>query len=721
MDQQDKIAHLNELAQEHFNEGNLSAAMNAWQQVLELDSSNADAQRGLQLARQKSGGDENPLGGGPFDEAEAEAGADGDGGPFDADATMMFTPGSGAPPAGGSGGDDEGEATMMFNPGSSPSRGGGAEADDADATMMFTPGASSPDFGLDSDGGGASSEPDDADATMMFNPGSTPSPGRGGEKAGGSSDEGEATMMFRPDAGPPDLGPGHDADENDADATMMFTPGSMPSPGEEAAPDEDSGGGGLDFGLPSEVSSSDDADQTMMSPEGSDFDLGGSDEAPPPPPPPRPEKPSPPELEEPSAPAADDGGLEDFELPSGGLEMAGPPSGDSGGVSLPDAPPPSGGDSGGGFSFDLPPAGAPPESPESGGSSPGGDFNLPELPSLGPPPPSGGAPEPPSMAPPPPPPPAPGGDAPQPSGQFGEVDPGEIENLAVPTVGGGGAEEEEPEPEENLSEEEIRRREEEKAAEYAAMYGRSEGGAAPAPSAGGESFAAAPAGSAIPWKLLIPLGLVVVVVVGAIGGFLYINKPETTDVVEIPRPETPPEPERTPAEWRALHDEAIADLEAALEEGNLDEAVTHAAAGRDTAAKAELAATPRLDELMETLQFEQAWEAKLRQAIDFFCVEQYEDAIGIFDELRSTKLGDPRPDEYISRIYFNLAIIELQALRPWDAVWPFEQALERTPGDEEAQRLKAFAEAFPRGTQLIGNYDYTSVVDPLVFRKAGCS
>ena len=43
MDQQDKIAHLNELAQEHFNEGNLSAAVNAWQQVLELDASNADA------------------------------------------------------------------------------------------------------------------------------------------------------------------------------------------------------------------------------------------------------------------------------------------------------------------------------------------------------------------------------------------------------------------------------------------------------------------------------------------------------------------------------------------------------------------------------------------------------------------------------------------------------------------------------------------------------
>ena len=67
MDQQDKIAHLNELAQEHFNEGNLSAAMNAWQQVLEMDSANADAQRGLQLAKQKMGGDENPLGGGPFD------------------------------------------------------------------------------------------------------------------------------------------------------------------------------------------------------------------------------------------------------------------------------------------------------------------------------------------------------------------------------------------------------------------------------------------------------------------------------------------------------------------------------------------------------------------------------------------------------------------------------------------------------------------------------
>ena len=118
--------------------------------------------------------------------------------------------------------------------------------------------------------------------------------------------------------------------------------------------------------------------------------------------------------------------------------------------------------------------------------------------------------------------------------------------------------------------------------------------------------------------------------------------------------------------------------------------------------------------------FERAWETKLGQAIDHFCVEEYAKAIAIFDELQSTTPGDPRPDEYIGCIYYNLAVIELQALRPWDAIWPLEQALKRVPDDTEALELKTFAEQFPRGTQLIGNYAYTNVVDPVVFRKPGC-
>ena len=654
MDQQDKIAHLSELALEHFNEGNLSGAVSAWQQVLELDAGHAEARRGVQLARQKmaegdAGAGEDPLGAGPFDEdaAPAASPAGSAGGPFDADATMMFRPGVTVPPRPAAvpaedQDEEAGQETMMFNPSALPAPSGAGDADDADATMMFNPGALP----------AAPSEP--------------------------------AKVL--------------DGDEDDADATMMFNPSSMPAPG---APEPS--GGDFDFGLPSAAPEEAGADRTVMSPEDSDVDFGAGapDFGPPPPPPIAPSKPD------------DDGGLEDFEMPSGSLEIGGPPAAGFGAGSLPEAG--SGrGDSGGGFSFDLPPAGPSSPAPSSGGSSgSSGDFNLPELPSLGPPPPSSG----PEMPPPPPPPSMPGFEPPPPSGQFGEVDPGEIEGLAVPTIGAPAAEEQEEEAE--LTDEERRLREERKAAEYQAMYGKS---SSPGAAAAGGPITMAPPASTVPWKLLIPLGLVILLGVGAVAGFIYLNREPSVEVVQGGDPEPPPPKlQKSREEWRAEFESELSGLRAALRAGNLDQAVGHAAKCREIAPEAGIEQTPELDQLMETLQFEQGWEAKMDRAVESFCAEQYEDAAFALEELRRTKPGDPRPNEYIARIYYNLGIQELQSLKPWDAVWPFEKALERVPGDEEILRHKAFAEGFPRGLNLVGNYNYTSLVDPLTFRKAGCN
>ena len=50
MDDREKIAYLLELAESHFNDGNLSAAISAWQQVLQVDKGNdADVTRAARV------------------------------------------------------------------------------------------------------------------------------------------------------------------------------------------------------------------------------------------------------------------------------------------------------------------------------------------------------------------------------------------------------------------------------------------------------------------------------------------------------------------------------------------------------------------------------------------------------------------------------------------------------------------------------------------------
>src|SRR5687768_8185438 len=86
MDDREKIAYLQELAESHFTDGNLSAAIATWQQVLEVDRGNEAAQRGIVMAQQRQAGSALPAADGPFG-PDAGAAA----GPFDGDATVMFS------------------------------------------------------------------------------------------------------------------------------------------------------------------------------------------------------------------------------------------------------------------------------------------------------------------------------------------------------------------------------------------------------------------------------------------------------------------------------------------------------------------------------------------------------------------------------------------------------------------------------------------------------
>lgn len=760
MDDREKVAYLQELATSHFNEGNLSAAVSAWQQVLQVDATNEDAQRGITLAQKKlaqQGSAEDLPFGGPPQQAEAPS--------FDADATVVFSPDDPAPgPFSAPPAQQDADATVVFNPdqlsATPPAPSGSGPSFDADATVVFNPDAPAP--------AAPASRPVDADATVVFNPNEqAPAP----PPPSAPPVDGDATVIFNPSESPPE--PPAEPQGFDADATVLFNPNEASPPAPEPpappptapvepppaapapepptvsppAPEPPS----FDFGLPPEGGEAD-ADATMLSPEppepapplppadqdadatwlspqdsvppapGGDADATMLSPEEPPPPPPAPEPPPPPGP--PPAPTSEGPELEELELPSGGLAMSGPDEG-LGGLSLPEPPsapsPPPGSaeSSGSGFSFDLPPAppaggsGELPAAP-TGGSEAGSGFQLPELPSLGPPPADSPPPPPPSLVPPPP----PQADVPPPpppppvTSDLGGAAPGEVESLEVPTVGA---------PPEGGEAETDADRERRLAEEYAQMYGREAPGGASAPARpiSGPITSSAPS-AGIPWKLLVPVVLVILVGAGLFYAWLRLQAgppPVVTTGATAP----PPEVVKSPAEWRADYEAAVGELKAALESGSLEDGVGKAARARELAAKAGLASTPRLDELIETLEFERSWNEAFLAAQTAFCIEDYALAKESFDALASTKPTDPRPAEYVARIYYNLAVSELQAAEPWEAVWYLEQALAKAPEDTQIRELLGFARAFRAGDQLHGNYDYTSRVDPLDLRRAGCN
>lgn len=694
----DRIAYLQELAISHFNDGNTAAAVSAWRQVLEMDPANVEAQKGLALAEQPIGAPSaGPFGGSDEDVAAtvtftpdqmAQLGAPATplaapfGSDFDADRTMVLGATGGAsapapPPA------FDPDRTMQFGasgfPQASPPAAPAAPAApaggfDADSTMLFRPPAGAPP--PPSPAGGF-----DAESTMLFGgtppaarsaaPPPAPPPAAPPPAAGGF--DAERTLLFGgppppappppasespawPGAGAPAAAPGGDFD---ADSTMIFAPPAAGAGEPSAPPPPPAPSDWLGGAMGGRMESS---DSTVMSPEAP----GSSAPAPPPAP-----------LAFDKAPA---GGrpLEDFALPSGGLEMAGAPP--------PMAPPPSAPSSG--FSFELPP---PP--PAKGG----GAFSLPELPSLGPPP---------TFAPAPVPPPVPA--APKKSGaQFGEVDAGEAEALAVPTIG---VKHEDAGPPATPAD--AQAREEELRRSYEQQYGRSAAPGAP-PRAGTFGPAAAPKSRI---GLYVVFGFVVLM--GATWLIIQYVLPESRRVVEVVPVKKDPNAglSKEAAQKRII--ETVAKASEAIRQGDITGAAKMLADSRDIALKAGIPVPAPVDQTATELENERAYRSKFDKALGRFCAEDYSTANILFVELEQARPGDRDPGSYVERIYYNLAIAELQKKEPWESVFYFENLLMRNPGDTEASDLLAFAKKWPVGSDL--GYQYTKRVDPLVDRTAGC-
>ena len=636
MDDREKIAYLLELAESHFTDGNLSAAIDTWQQVLQADRGNEAAQRGIVLAQRKQG---------PAAAAEAEGpfGPDAGGaGPFDGDATVMFSNPGAATPA-------------PFDPPPPP-----PPARPAAAAAPPRAPAQQPSF--------------DANSTMAFMP--------------GQSQQGGAPPAFDPNltmafGGAPALAPPlppPPAGGFDADSTISFESGQS---------------GGLDFGLASAAppgawsggSASDESDRTVLTnaPGGppssrvaEDVTILSPDPVPPRPPPP-------PIAPAPKAAAAASKALEDFDLPEGGLEMSGPPPKPPAFPSFgaPSVPGPTQPRPAAGFSFEMPP----PPGPS------GGAFDLPELPSVGLPPP------PPPPAPPPPPPASRKSAA---SANFGDVDPGEIEGLAVPVVTT------QSEAAEEGSGESQAEREARLKADYALQFGRtpvSSSSALPLP---------ATAKSGVNWKLMVgilgvfALGLGVTYLV-----FRHLNAPTPPPPPVVAKPV-----EKTPEQLKSVYFKAVEAAKAAVDARKFDDAVKEVAKGREAARESGLAATPELDAIAQTLEFEAAWQVKFDRALRDFCMENYADARKAFEQLEQAKPGDPRAGEFIQRLWYNAGVLQLQMKQPWEAPFYFEQVLARNPVDAEAKAQHAFASRFKPGDRLDSNYSFA--VDSLDARTAGC-
>ena len=87
-------------------------------------------------------------------------------------------------------------------------------------------------------------------------------------------------------------------------------------------------------------------------------------------------------------------------------------------------------------------------------------------------------------------------------------------------------------------------------------------------------------------------------------------------------------------------------------------------------------------------------------------------------EARSDDSEAERAGEYIERIPYNAGIEELQARRPWAAVYYFEKLVARNAFDAEAAALLELAQAHESGADL--GHGYASRVDVLIDRREGC-
>jgi tetratricopeptide (TPR) repeat protein len=663
----DRIAYLQELAISHFNDGNIAAAASAWGQVLEMDPSNLEALKGMALADKHVGAPAS----GPFGAGDEDVAA-----------TVTFTPDQmaqlgrpGPAPAAPFGSDFDADSTMVLGAVGSPAPPAAPPPSfDPDRTMQFNP-AAPPRLPAAPPAAPAAAAGFDADSTMLFGlPAGGPSPPAAPASTGGF--DAERTMLFGtppPPAAPPPakaapvvpppgpawpgaIPPPTPAGEFDAESTMIFAAPAAAQPAWTAPPPPQPPSDWLGGAMGGRVESS---DSTMMSPE---------PQASPPPAPP------PPSLSFDKAPAAGGRPLEDFVLPTGGLEMTGAP------------PPPAAPSSG--FSFELPPPPA---------AKAGGGFALPELPSLGPPPAFA-----PAALPPPPP------SAPKKSGaQFGDVDAGEAEALAVPTIGVAHADEERP-----AGSGDTQAREEELRRSYEQQYGKSQPAGAP-PRAGTFGPATVPKSRV---GLYVALGFVLLMAATWVV-IQYVLPEEKREIVVVP-PKVDPNAGLTKEAAQQRIFETLAKAGEAIRSGDITSAAKLIADARDIALKAGIPVPAQVDDAGTDLEKERAYRLKFDKALGRFCAEDYSTANFFFVELEQAKPGDGEPGKYVERIYYNLAISELQKKEPWESVFYFENLLVRNPGDTEAAELLAFAKKWPVGSDL--GYEYTKRVDPLVDRTAGC-
>lgn len=708
----DQIAYLRDLAVSYFNEGNLSASVSTWEQVLAIDPANTEARQGITLAQMKMQGVSPDSGGAddadatmmfhpsdaPFGAAPASPAA----APFDADRTMLFggapaeAPGPfGAPagpfaapppPPGPSGGFDA-DRTMLFGGAAAPAPAGPFAAPtpppapsggfDADRTMLFggaAPPAPAGPFAAPTPPP-APSGGFDADRTMLFAPGAAPpAPPPPAAPASGGFDA-DRTMVFNPSLAPP---PAPAAPTIQPPAAPTFQPPAAPTfqppaptpgwqpPSLPTAPPSAAAPSGSDWLKPM-APVQPESDMTMMSPEPE-----GESDMPPPPSP----------FLSPSAPSRPSKALEDFSLPGPPPGLTPPPSAGLGpppGMgALP--PPPSSG-----FSFELPPPPA-----KSGG--------LPALPSLGlsAPPPTF-APPPPVMAPPAP---------KKPSAQFGEVDPGEVESLAVPTVA--------PPKQSEAGAEDAKAREERLKKEYENQYGRST-----SPS----STAAIPRPSSVPSKPAVSrkvaYTLLVVLAVVLAGGYFAIQWLASSEPEYVPpQAEKDPHSGLTKEQVDSQVSLKLAEADKAQREGRLADAERLIREARDIALKNKYPVPQRVELKGTEIERDKQYQEAFLRAVHQFCVEDYPKANIAFMDLERQRSDKPEAGKYIERIFWNAAVELLQAKQPWEATYYLENLVQRNPKDSEGQRMLAYASQFQPGDEL--GDAYLRVVDPLSTRMAGC-
>jgi hypothetical protein len=169
---------------------------------------------------------------------------------------------------------------------------------------------------------------------------------------------------------------------------------------------------------------------------------------------------------------------------------------------------------------------------------------------------------------------------------------------------------------------------------------------------------------------------------------------------------------------RVEMEEALRSAEAKLRSGDVDGATIDLQTARGLATELGTEPPPQVTALDTDIQFQRQYQARFNQAVATFCSEDWGAARLGFLELKKLRADDPRPDDYIVRIYFNAGVEQLQQKTPWEATWFFDRVLELRPEDAETQRLHGYASRFKPGDHL--GYEYTQPVDQLSYRTAGC-